>query len=109
MSETMSNTPRSNAPRSNAPRSNDRPQRKVFFATEARRGHTTTEFFLTIAAAATVVVAAYASKTGSGSFPIRWGWLFFTIIIAAYVVSRGLAKAGSSDAEERDFPFDGDR
>ena len=79
------------------PTTSGRPDRKLLLATEARPGYRTTEFILTIAAATAVVVAAYASKSGSGSFPIRWGWLFFTIIIAAYVVSRGFAKAGSSD------------
>lgn len=85
---------------------NARPERRYLLQTEARPGYRTTEFILAIAAATAVVVASYASKSGSGLFPIRWGWLFFTIIIAAYIVSRGFAKAGSSDPGVLDLSDD---
>jgi multidrug efflux pump subunit AcrB len=64
--------------------------------TEARPGVMTTEFWLTILAAMTVVIAAYISD----SFETNVGWALFAGIIAAYLLSRGLAKAGS-----REGPF----
>jgi len=64
--------------------------------TEARPGIMTTEFWLTILAAMTVVIAAYVSD----SFETDIGWALFAGIIAAYAISRGLAKAGS-----REGPF----
>jgi hypothetical protein len=73
--------------------------------TEARPGIMTTEFWLTIFSAAAVVIFAYVSDT----FTTDTGWALFAGIIAAYVLSRGLAKSGS-----REGPFvigsdDGDR
>jgi hypothetical protein len=72
--------------------------KRMFVAgeTEARPGIMTTEFWLTILSAFTVVVAAYVSDT----FSTDIGWSLFAGIIAAYLVSRGLAKAGS-----REGPF----
>ena len=64
--------------------------------TEARPGVLTTECWLTIASAATVVIAGYISD----AFPVQLAWALFAGIIAAYVISRGLAKAGS-----REGPF----
>lgn len=65
-------------------------------STEARPGIMTTEFWLSVISAATVVIAGYASEV----FSINTAWQLFTGLIAAYVVSRGLAKAGS-----REGPF----
>lgn len=61
--------------------------------TEARPGIMTTELWLTLASAATVVIASYIS----GAFPIRLGWALFAGIVAAYLLSRGIAKAGSPE------------
>jgi hypothetical protein len=68
---------------------------RMFFAgeTEARPGIMTSELWLTLASAATVVIASYIS----GAFPIRLGWALFAGIVAAYLLSRGIAKAGSSE------------
>ena len=70
-------------------------RQRMFFAgeTEARPGIMTSELWLTLASAATVVIASYIS----GAFPIRLGWALFGGIIAAYLLSRGIAKAGSSE------------
>jgi hypothetical protein len=62
-------------------------------STEARPGIMTTELWLTIFSAAAVVIFAYASDT----FTTDTGWALFAGIIAAYSLSRGLAKAGSSE------------
>jgi hypothetical protein len=67
--------------------------RAVFFAgeTEARPGVMTSEFLLTLVAATTVVIAGYVS----GALPVRWAWTLFGAIVVAYILSRGIAKAGS--------------
>jgi hypothetical protein len=68
---------------------------RMFLAgeTEARPGIMTSEFWLAIASAATVVVASYISD----EFPVRLGWALFAGIVAAYLLSRGIAKAGSPE------------
>jgi hypothetical protein len=53
----------------------------------------TTEFWLTLLAAATVVIAGYVSDTFSNDL----AWALFAGIVAAYVVSRGIAKSGSKE------------
>ena len=61
--------------------------------TEARPGIMTTEFWLTLLAAATVVIAGYVS----GALPTRLAWGIFGAIVVAYILSRGIAKAGSKE------------
>ena len=66
-----------------------------FFAgeTEARPGIMTTEFWLTLLTAAVLVIAGYVSDTFSNDL----AWALFAGVVAAYVVSRGIAKAGSKE------------
>jgi hypothetical protein len=64
--------------------------------TEARPGIMTTEFWLTLLAAVGVVVAGYISDT----FTTDLAWALGAGLIAAYALSRGLAKSGS-----REGPF----
>src|SRR5215204_2558591 len=61
--------------------------------TEARPGIMTTEFWLTLLAAAVVVIAGYVSDV----FDEDLAWALFAGIVAAYVLSRGIAKAGSKE------------
>ena len=61
--------------------------------TEARPGIMTTEFWLTLLAAATVVIAGYWSDL----FAENLAWALFAGIVAAYILSRGIAKAGSKE------------
>jgi multidrug efflux pump subunit AcrB len=70
-------------------------RRGTLFAreTEARPGIMTTEFWVTLLAAATVVIAGYVSDTFSNDL----AWALFGGIVAAYVLSRGIAKAGSKE------------
>ena len=70
------------------------------FSTEARPGLVTTEFLLTMLASVIVVIAAYVSESVSQEL----GWTLFTAIVVGYIVSRGIAKAGS---REGPFQFDG--
>ena len=65
-------------------------------STEARPGILTTEFWLSIAMATAVIVAGYFSD----ALNVDTAWALGAGIIAAYAVSRGLAKAGS-----REGPF----
>jgi hypothetical protein len=61
--------------------------------TEARPGIMSTEYWLTLLAAATVVIAGYVSDV----FDENVAWALFAGIVAAYVLSRGIAKAGSKE------------
>jgi hypothetical protein len=64
--------------------------------TEARPGIMTTEFWLCLLAAIGVVIAGYVSDT----FDNDLAWGLGAGLIAAYALSRGLAKCGS-----REGPF----
>jgi hypothetical protein len=61
---------------------------------ETKLGVRTSELFLTITFIVAVLAASYYGDSNT-SFDHRAGWLFATIIAAAYVVSRGLAKLGT--------------
>jgi len=67
--------------------------RGIFISTEARPGFITSEFWLTILGVVALGVLAYASD----ALGVRWGMGMAVAILVAYVVSRGIAKAGSSD------------
>ena len=62
-------------------------------STEARPGLMTTEFWLTLLAAAAVVAVSYVDD----SLAVDHGWSLGIGLVAAYVISRGIAKAGSSE------------
>jgi hypothetical protein len=67
--------------------------RRPFGETETRPGILTTEFLVTVLAAATVVIAGYVSDV----FAEDLAWSLFAGIVAAYIVSRGIAKAGARE------------
>jgi hypothetical protein len=62
-------------------------------STEARPGIITTEFWLSLLAAAAVVIVSYFDD----SLDVDQGWTLGIGLLAAYVISRGIAKAGSSE------------
>ena len=72
--------------------------------TEARRAFTTTEFWIAIAMAAAVIIAAYVND--GNDIGLDQAWALGAGVIAFYVLSRGVAKAGSSDPEIRNVKFD---
>ena len=75
-----------------------RRERGIFISTEARPGFVTTEFWLTILGVAGLIILAFAvDEVGD-----RWGLGFATAVLVAYVLSRGIAKAGSSEVVRRD-------
>jgi hypothetical protein len=65
-------------------------------STEARPGFLTTEMWMTWIAAIVFVIGAYVSDT----FDNDLGWTLAAVVFAAYILSRGFAKAGS-----REGPF----
>ena len=86
--------------------------------TETKQAFKTTEFWAMVAVVVGILIAsAIIGETddggGSGdenqadAFPAIRAWLYVTIAASAYMVSRGLAKAGSRDpywADRNDRP-----
>jgi hypothetical protein len=81
-----------------------RRQKGIFISTEARPGFVTSEFWFTLIGVIALGILAYASD----ALGVRWGMGFATAVLLGYIVSRGLAKAGSSDIA-RTSDYDGDR
>lgn len=75
-----------------------RQRRGIFISTEARPGFITSEFWFTVIGVAALGILAFASD----ALGVRWGMGMATAVLLAYVVSRGIAKAGSSDIMARD-------
>ena len=83
-------------------------------ATETKHSLRTTELWVYLAAVAGVLIAAWVVSSGNGSgtgadnngdaFDASRAWLYVTILTVGYMVSRGLAKAGSREP----FWSDGD-
>src|SRR6476620_1876928 len=67
--------------------------RGIFISTEARPGFITSEFWLTILGVATMIILAYSSD----ALGVRWGLGMATVILLGYILSRGIAKAGSNE------------
>lgn len=84
-----------------ATRPDDRARMRLVTRTESRRAWLTTEFWIAIAMAAAVIIAAY--KNDGRNLGIDQAWALGSGIVAFYLLSRGIAKAGSSDPQIRDF------
>lgn len=75
--------------------------------TETKHSLKTTELWMYLAAVAGVLIAAWLVSSGNGSgngadnngdaFDASRAWLYVTILTVGYMVSRGLAKAGSRE------------
>jgi hypothetical protein len=68
--------------------------------TETKASFKTTEFFAYIAVLAAIFIAGAVTKAGSNGndvFRASQVWLYATILSIGYMVSRGLAKAGSRE------------
>jgi len=65
--------------------------------TETKAAFKTTEFMAYVAVLAAVLIAGLVVDDGSGAFGAEKVWLFATILTVGYMISRGLAKAGSRD------------
>jgi hypothetical protein len=82
-------------------RNNGRSNLKMVTTTETRRAFFTTEFYLAIAMAAAVIIAAYIND--GNQIGLDQAWALGCGVVAFYVLSRGVAKAGSYDPEIRDL------
>ena len=81
-----------------------RTQRARRLVTETKASFKATEFFAFLVVLAGILVsAAVVDESNYGGFGAKQAWLYATILTVGYMVSRGLAKSGSSD------PYDGDR
>jgi len=100
-----------------------RAQRLERLTTETKQAFKTTEFWAMVAVVVGILIASAiigeadgGGGNGSGdenqsdAFPAIRAWLYVTIAASAYMVSRGLAKAGSRDpywADRDDRPRTG--
>ena len=72
--------------------------------TETKAAFKTTEFFAFLAVLAGILIsAAVVDEANAGGMGAKQAWLYATILTVGYMVSRGLAKAGSRE------PYDADR
>jgi hypothetical protein len=62
--------------------------------TETRAGFKTTEFMFAVVAIAGILIATYVADANLGA---NEGWRYATWVAVAYILSRGLAKAGSRE------------
>jgi hypothetical protein len=77
--------------------------------TETKHAFKTTEFWAMVAIVVGILIASWIVDDGAGgdAFPAARGWLYVAIVASAYIVSRGLAKAGSNEpywADRGDLP-----
>ena len=71
-------------------------------ATETKQAFKTTEFWAMVG----VIVAIVIAGAVDDGFAARQVWLYVTIVAGAYMVSRGLAKSGSSEPRAEDQQHD---
>jgi len=78
-----------------------RPSKARRLVTETKAAFKTTEFFMTVGAVVAILISAMVIKGGDSGgtdeFIARQAWLYVAIIVGAYTVGRGLAKAGTGD------------
>jgi hypothetical protein len=76
------------------------PRRSYRTFTETKAGFKTTEFMLAIIAIAGILVATYVADADLGA---NEGWRYATWVAVAYILSRGLAKAGTREPYSNDL------
>ena len=97
--------------------SGTRPELIARLSTETKHSFKTTEFWAMVGVIVGILVASQVvgEEGDSGdAFPAVRAWLYVAIVASAYMVSRGLAKAGSRDPYwadlDRELPSgEGDR
>jgi hypothetical protein len=67
-------------------------------STETKNFSKTSEFFVYVIAAAAILIASLIVD----GFNATEGWMFFTYLSIGYMISRGLAKAGSREPYRAD-------
>jgi hypothetical protein len=96
------------------PVTGSRPNVLMRLTAETKHAFKTTEFWAMVAIVVGILVASWVVGQGDGNgnanvdaFPASRAWLYVAIVGVGYMVSRGLAKAGSRDpywADESDLP-----
>src|SRR5688572_19841749 len=81
----------------------DRDEVTVYEQSEARRSFVTSEFWVFIVLTAVLLMATYAES--SDSLSREEGWRYAAALGVGYLISRGLAKAGSSEPRVRNRHF----
>ena len=73
-------------------------------ATETKAAFKTTEFYAYVVTFALILIAGaqISEKNNVDAFRADKVWLYITILTVGYMISRGLAKAGSSEPYWRD-------
>jgi hypothetical protein len=70
-------------------------------ATETKQAFKTTEFWGMVAVVAGILIASWLVNDDGGrasdAFPAVRAWLYVAIVASAYILSRGIAKSGSSE------------
>lgn len=69
-------------------------------STETRQSFKTSEFWVYVLASAAILIAGLVTKAGDANddrLQANQAWLFFAIVTAGYLLSRGLAKSGSRE------------
>ena len=71
----------------------------VRLATETKAAFKTTEFYAYLVTFALILIAgaAISEKNNVDAFRADKVWLYITILTVGYMISRGLAKAGSNE------------
>ena len=73
-------------------------------STETKSAFKTTEMIaFVVAVFGVLIAAAVVDQSDAGGLGAKQAWLYVTILTVGYMISRGLAKAGSSQ------PYDDDR
>ena len=70
--------------------------------TETKSAFKTTEFMAYVAVLAGILVAGVLVDNGANGFGPQEVWLYAAILTVGYMISRGLAKAGSPDPYTHD-------
>ncbi len=89
--------------RTDAPRTTtDRSYGVRRFTTETKQAFKTTEFWSFVVVVVAILISAAAIKGGddpghTDEFIARHAWLYVSIVTAAYLISRGLAKSGTRE------------
>lgn len=82
--------------RSRSGRAPDRSSRANRFTTETKEATKTTELIAYVAAVVGVAITAFTVDEDP-NFGAERAWLYITILTVGYMISRGLAKAGSHE------------
>lgn len=80
-------------------------------ATETKAAFKTTEFYAYVVTFAMILIAGaqISEKNNVDAFRADKVWLFITILTVGYMVSRGLAKSGSSEPYWQDSGHNNER